>query len=180
MQFAGFTIWTIGHSTHNSEYFLEILKGHEIEQIADIRSFPGSRRYPHFNRQSLSQLLLEGGVEYLHLPQLGGRRSPSPTSRNTAWRNASFRGYADYMETEGFRSGIEILRDLASTRRTAIMCAELLWWRCHRSLVADFVKAEGALVWHISDLQVVHEHPYTTAARIINGRLSYEGLLGGT
>jgi uncharacterized protein (DUF488 family) len=173
------SIWTVGHSTRSSQEFNELLLEHRIQALVDVRSFPGSRRYPHFNKQELSRTLEASGILYFHNPQLGGRRRPSPDSKNTAWKNASFRAYADHMESEEFKKGIADLLEIAREKRTAIMCAEALWWRCHRSLVADFLKAEGAEVIHILDAQHTEAHPYTSAARIVEGRLSYEGLLAG-
>ena len=172
------SIWTVGHSTRSQEDFNEILLAHQIEALVDVRSFPGSRRYPHFNKPELSRHLDSIGLTYLHLSALGGRRRPSPDSKNTAWKNPSFRAYADHMESEEFRKGIDALLELAQTRRTAVMCAEGLWWRCHRSLIADFLKARGVQVIHILDARKTESHPYTSAARIVEGRLSYEGLLG--
>src|SRR5688500_16440253 len=137
------TVWTVGHSTRSAEEFIEILRAHAIEALVDVRSFPGSRRFPHFNKPELSRLLDSIGLLYLHLPSLGGRRKPSPDSKNTAWKNSSFRAYADHMESEEFRQGIEALLEVAQTKRTAVMCAEALWWRCHRSLIADFLNAKG-------------------------------------
>ena len=173
------SIWTVGHSTRSAQEFNEILLAHRIEALVDVRSFPGSRRYPHFNKPALSGTLEAIGIHYSHCPQLGGRRRGSPHSKNTAWKNPSFRAYADHMESEEFKDGIEELLKLSGERRTAIMCAEALWWRCHRSLIADFLKANGAEVIHILDGKHTEEHPYTSAARIIDGRLSYEGLLAG-
>ncbi len=170
-------IWTIGHSTRSSEDFNEILTAHQIGALVDVRSFPGSRRYPHFNKPELARALDSAGIEYLHAPRLGGRRRPAPDSKNTAWQNASFRAYADHMETQEFQQGIDELLELAGEKRTAIMCAESLWWRCHRSLIADFLKARGVEVIHILDAKKTEIHPYTSAARIVEGRLSYEGLL---
>ena len=172
------TIWTVGHSTRSGEDFGKILLAHEIKVLVDVRSFPGSRRLPQFNREALSQALRDLGIEYRHEPRLGGRRKPSADSHNTAWKNASFRAYADHMESEAFRSGVEDLLEVAANERTAVMCAEALWWRCHRSLVADYLKAEGHTVLHILDQKKTEEHPFTSAARIINGKLSYQGLLG--
>jgi len=174
------SIWTVGHSTRSAEEFKEILLSHRIEALVDVRSFPGSRRYPHFNKPELSRQLEKIGLVYLHLPALGGRRRPSPDSKNTAWKNSSFRAYADHMESEEFQEGIETLLELAQTRQTAVMCAEALWWRCHRSLIADFLKAKGVQVIHILDARKTEIHPYTSAARIVEGRLSYEGLLAVT
>jgi len=171
------TIWTIGHSTRSSEEFNQILLAHKIAALVDVRSFPGSRRYPHFNKPELSRALDSVGILYLHAPRLGGRRRPSPESKNTAWQNASFRAYADHMESEEFQQGIDELVELASEKRTAIMCAESLWWRCHRSLISDFLKARGFEVIHILDEKKTETHPYTSAARIVDGRLSYAGLL---
>jgi uncharacterized protein (DUF488 family) len=170
------TVWTIGHSTRAGADFIQILKAHQIDTLVDVRSFPGSRRYPQFNRSELSESLAGEGIMYHHLPALGGSRQPLPGSKNTAWRNASFRAYADHMETLEFKQGIENLRGLASKGRTAIMCAEALWWRCHRSLIADYLKALGATVIHVRDETQTEDHPYTSAARIVQGRLSYEGL----
>jgi len=168
-------IWTIGHSTRALSDFLAMLAANGIEAVADVRQYPASRRYPHFNQRALSESLAQAGVEYVWLPELGGRRRPRPDSHNTAWRNESFRGYADHMETPEFRAGIEQLLELARRKRTAIMCSEALWWRCHRSLIADFLKAAGIVVEHILDLGKNEIHPYTSAARLEDGKLSYAG-----
>jgi uncharacterized protein (DUF488 family) len=173
---AALSIWTIGHSTHTIEELIELLKHYQIELLVDVRHFPGSRRLPHFNKPAMQAALLEAGIRYEHLVELGGRRPARPDSHNTAWRNASFRGYADYMETEPFRRGIERLLELAREAPTAIMCSEAVWWRCHRSMVADYLKAMGVRVFHILSLKTAQEHPYTSAARIVDGKLSYQGL----
>jgi len=170
-------VWTIGHSTLALDVFLSLLQLNGINLLADVRSFPSSRRYPHFNRVALKNSLESSGIEYVHLPELGGRRKARPDSLNIAWRNESFRGYADYMETDAFREGIERLLALAQTKRVAIMCAEAVWWKCHRSLISDFLKASGANVIHINSTASTTPHPYTSAARIIDGRLSYRSLL---
>jgi uncharacterized protein (DUF488 family) len=170
------TVWTIGHSTRSAADFVHILKAHQINTLVDVRSLPGSRRHPQFNSSELSESLADEGITYHHLPTLGGRRRSSPDSKNTAWRNPSFRAYADHMETAEFNQGIETLLELARKSRTAVMCAEALWWRCHRSLIADYLKALGATVIHVSDEKKTEIHPYTSAARVIQGRLSYEGL----
>jgi uncharacterized protein (DUF488 family) len=170
-------IWTVGHSTRSGDEFNEILLQHEIGVLIDVRSFPGSRRYPQFNKAELSIALEAVGIGYQHLPQLGGRRQPSPTSKNTAWKNSSFRAYADHMDSKEFQQGIVDLLKVAAEKRTAIMCAEALWWRCHRSLIADFLKAKGFEVIHILDARHTEQHPFTSAARIVDGQLSYEGLL---
>jgi uncharacterized protein (DUF488 family) len=169
-------LWTIGHSTRSAEEFNEILHAHGMNAVVDVRSFPGSRRYPHFNRPELSRNLEAAGILYSHNPKLGGRRRPTLNSKNTAWKNASFRAYADHMESEEFKEGIEDLLNIASEKATAIICAEALWWRCHRSLIADFLKANGVDVIHILDGKKTEVHPYTAAARIVDRRLSYEGL----
>jgi uncharacterized protein (DUF488 family) len=183
-------IWTIGHSTRSSDEFISLLNANGIKLLADVRSSPGSRRYPHFGKAALAQSLNAHGIRYEHFPELGGRRKSKPDSHNTAWRNASFRGYADYMETKEFQEGIE--RFLACARndglgspesfrgseavtpwRVAIMCAEAVWWRCHRSLVSDYLKAHDIEVMHILNAKKAEPHPYTSAARIVNGKLSY-------
>ena len=170
------TIWTIGHSTRSAEEFNHILNIHEIAVLFDVRSFPGSRRYPQFNKEQLKQSLAADGIRYQHSPALGGRRRPNPKSKNLAWKNASFRAYADHLETEEFKQGVRELLEVAATERTAVMCAEALWWRCHRSLIADYLKSIGWEVLHIESEKQAEVHPYTSAARIVEGRLSYEGL----
>jgi uncharacterized protein (DUF488 family) len=171
------TVWTIGHSTRTAEKFEEILLAHEIKVLIDVRSFPGSRRLPQFNRDALAASLRELGIEYRHEPRLGGRRRPRADSHNTGWKNASFRAYADHMETEEFRRGVEELLEVAASERTAVMCAEAVWWRCHRSLIADYLKAEGHTVLHIMDRYQPKEHSFTSAAWIVKGKLSYRGLI---
>ena len=170
------TVWTVGHSTRSGEEFGQILRVHEIQVLVDVRSFPGSRRYPQFNREVLSESLAKLGIEYKHAPRLGGRRAPRKDSHNTAWKNASFRAYADHTETDEFRNGVEELLELADDSRVAVMCAEAVWWRCHRSLIADYLKAQGHTVIHILDAKKTEEHPFTSAASIVEGRLSYRGL----
>jgi uncharacterized protein (DUF488 family) len=172
------TIWTIGHSTRSAEEFVRMIETHGIELLADVRAFPSSRRYPQFNKSALQESLSTAGVIYRHMPSLGGRRQPSPHSKNTAWKNSSFRAYADYMETNSFTEGISSLIELAKEKRTAIMCAEALWWRCHRSLLADYFKASGWEVLHIVSETKTEDHPYTAAATVRNGKLSYAGLFG--
>ena len=171
------TIWTIGHSTRSIDEFIEALKSFKIETLVDVRSFPGSRRYPQFSKEILSLSLAEAGIEYLHFPDLGGRRPALPDSINMAWRSKTFRGYADYMQTEAFKAGIERLFEVAGKKRTAFMCAEAVWWRCHRSLISDYLKADGVEVIHIMAPGKSEEHPLTSAARIVDGRLSYRGVL---
>jgi uncharacterized protein (DUF488 family) len=168
-------IWTIGHSTRTIDEFISLLEENRIKLVGDVRMFPGSKRYPQFGREALAKSLGESGIRYEHFPELGGRRNPKPDSHNTAWRNASFRGYADYMETKQFQKGVERLLELASEAGpVAIMCAEAVWWRCHRSLISDYLKARGIEVMHVLSANKVEPHPYTSAARIVNGELSYE------
>lgn len=169
------TIWTIGHSTHPIDVFLALLRSQRIELLADVRSHPGSRKFPHFNQSALEASLRPAGIAYEHFPELGGRRKARPDSPNSAWRNASFRGYADYMETQEFRDGIDRLFEAARVRRTAFMCSEAVWWSCHRSLIADDLKVRGVHVLHILANAKVQEHPYTSAATIVDGKLSYSG-----
>jgi uncharacterized protein (DUF488 family) len=172
------TIWTVGHSTRTLEELIHILHANQIEILVDVRHFPGSRRFPHFNKVALHDALVAAGIRYEHLVDLGGRRPVHRDSHNVAWRNASFRSYADYMETQPFREGVDRLLEIARTGRTAIMCSEAVWWRCHRSMIADYLKAIGARVIHILGTKNVREHPYTSAAQLVGGRLSYEGIPG--
>jgi uncharacterized protein (DUF488 family) len=165
--------WTIGHSTHSLDEFIAILKSFKIELVADIRSLPGSRRFPHFNKEALSATLPENNIRYIHLKELGGRRKVKPDSVNVGWRHPAFRGYADYMETEDFRNAIQTLESIAVIERTALMCAESLWWRCHRSLVSDYLKLHHWKVLHIMGVAKFTEHLYTQPAKIIEGQLSY-------
>src|SRR5438105_6494088 len=167
-------IGTIGHSTWGIDEFISLLKDNQIKLLVDVRAWPGSKRYPQFNKDALAESLNAHGIRYEHFPELGGKRKPNPASRNTAWRNASFRGYADYMETEQFQKGIQRLLDVAAEAGpTAIMCAEAVWWRCHRSLISDYLKVRGIEVMHILDANKIEQHPFTSAARIVDGALSY-------
>jgi uncharacterized protein (DUF488 family) len=166
------TIWTIGHSTRPIEEFLELLRASRVETIA-VRSFPGSRKYPHYGQQALAATLAARDIGYAWLPALGGRRRASPDSPNTAWRNAAFRGYADYMASAAFAQGMRQLLELARDSRIALMCAEAVWWRCHRSLIADALCVRGIEVVHILDAGHSTPHPMTQPARIVDGRLSY-------
>lgn len=168
------SIWTIGHSTRSIDEFINLLQSFQIAHVADIRTLPGSRRYPHFNKELLSRSLHEAGIRYIHFPELGGRRKPRKDSNNTAWRHPSFRGYADYMETSEFREAIELLESLAMKNRVAYMCSEATWWKCHRSLVSDYLKINNWLVHHIMDLGKSTIHPFTSPARALQGKLFYE------
>ncbi|WP_296750844.1 DUF488 family protein [Thiobacillus sp.] len=167
------TIWTIGHSTRTLEAFLDALATYRIETVADVRRFPGSRRHPHFAKDALRESLLAHGIRYRWLPKLGGRRPVRPDSPNDGWRNASFRGYADYLASAEFAEGLDALLALAGQRRTALMCAEAVWWRCHRALIADVLRVRGIEVIHIADARHSTVHPYTSPARIVEGRLTY-------
>jgi uncharacterized protein (DUF488 family) len=167
------SIWTIGHSTRSIDEFLSLLAGSGIEVIADVRSFPGSRKYPQYGREALAATLLAQGIGYHWLPSLGGRRKTSPDSPNKAWRNASFRGYADYMSSPEFAQGLSKLLEMTNEGRTAIMCSEGVWWRCHRSMIADAVCVRGIEVLHILDARHNASHPMTSPARVVGGVLSY-------
>lgn len=168
------TIWTIGHSTRSWDDFLELLKEYQIEVLADVRRFPGSRKFPHFNKDTMKKQLREHNIGYHHFEDLGGRRKSHPDSRNTAWRVESFRAYADYMETRPFLQALNQLTAIASEKRTACMCSEAVWWSCHRSLIADILKYKGWKVLHIMSANNATEHPYTKPAHISEGKLSYE------
>lgn len=167
------TVWTIGHSTRTLEELIEMLRSFKIELVADIRSYPGSRRYPQFNKEALEVSLPENNIQYVHIKKLGGRRKVNPESKNTSWRHVAFRGYADYMETEDFKEGIKELEKIALEQRTAFMCSEAVWWRCHRSMVSDYLKVHGWKVMHIMAVNKEDEHPYTAPAKIVNCELSY-------
>lgn len=167
-------IWTIGHSTHPLDEFIAMLKSFDIRILVDVRSFPGSKRYPHFNKESLEISFSKNNIEYIHLKSLGGRRKPNPNSSNDAWRNDAFKGYADYMETEDFKNAINELQQLAINDHIAYMCSEAVWWRCHRSLISDYLKSIGWTVMHIMSKGKAEEHPYTSAVKIVNGELSYK------
>lgn len=167
------TIYTIGHSTHTAEKLVAMLKSFGIELLADIRTFPASRRYPHFNKDNLAETLNEANISYEHFPGLGGRRKPRPDSPNNVWRVEGFRGYADYMETEDFRNSAKDLEALAAKKTTAYMCSEAKWWSCHRSMVSDYLKSRGWTVQHIMGENKAEEHPYTKPARLVDGNLTY-------
>ncbi len=170
------SIWTIGHSTRSFEEFASLLHTQGVALVADVRLYPGSKRYPHFNKENLEGLLRGSGIGYRHFPDLGGRRKPGPDSPNIAWRHTAFRGYADYMETEAFALALKELEVLGKEGPTAFMCSEAVWWSCHRSLIADALKAEGWTVLHIMGEGKAKEHPYTAPARVVDGRLRYDGL----
>lgn len=166
-------IWTIGHSTHSADGFVALLQAHGIETLADVRRFPGSRRHPQFGSEALAQRLAADGIDYVWLSRLGGRRRGDTWPEHEGWRNASFRAYAGYTWTEEFAQGLEELLHLAAARRTAMMCSELLWWRCHRALVSDVLRFLGVEVLHIASPGPAKPHPYTSPARVCEGELVY-------
>lgn len=167
------TILTIGHSTHPFDEFVSILKAHDVAQIVDVRTIPKSRRVPQFNSESLASQLPPTGIGYVHLKSLGGLRHAAKGSINTGWRNASFRGYADYMGTEEFRHGIARLLELAGEKRTAIMCAEAVPWRCHRSLIGDALLVRGVRVEDIMSAKILREHAMTPFAKVRGLEITY-------
>lgn len=166
-------IWTIGHGTRSLEEFLAVLGAWRIEAVADVRRFPGSRKHPQFGGEALAQSLAQAGLGYTWLPALGGRRKTSPASPNTGWRNPSFRGYADHLASEEFADGLAELLAVAGRARTTLMCAETLWWRCHRALIADVLRLQGSEVVHIADATHSSVHTYTAPAKVVEGRLTY-------
>ena len=166
-------LFTIGHSTREIAEFLQMLKNFKIKCLVDVRRFPSSRKFPVYNQDSLQQTLLDHGVEYIHLEALGGRRAAKKDSPNSAWKHPSFRGYADYMETPEFCTAVKELEKIALEKTTAIMCSEAVFWRCHRSMISDFLKSEGFKVFHIMSLTKLTEHPYTAPAHIQDGHLTY-------
>jgi uncharacterized protein (DUF488 family) len=169
------TILTVGHSTHTIEDFEAMLQAHGVEQLVDVRSMPKSRRVPQFNKESLREELPARGIAYVHLKSLGGLRHTTKVSINTGWRNASFRGYADYMATPEFRQGIARLLELASEKRTAIMCAEAVPWRCHRSLIGDALLVRGVKVEDIMNVKTGKRHELTPFARVQGVEITYPG-----
>lgn len=171
------TIYTIGHSTRPADAFLTLLTAHQIRAIADVRLIPRSSRYPHFSIERLPNTLGSGGVAYHHFPDLGGRRRPKPNSVNTAWRVEAFRGYADHMLTDRFRRALERLLTFAAEQRTAVMCAEALWWQCHRRLLSDALLVRGVAVFHILSDAPAKPHELSEFARQRSNEVIYPGLL---
>lgn len=169
---AGLVVYTIGHSTRDIDRFIALLEREHIQHVADVRSFPGSRRNPQFGRDALAASLAARGIGYSHHPELGGRRHTRPDSPNGAWRNESFRGYADYMLTPAFAAAVDVLIERAAQERTAIMCAEAVPWRCHRSLISDALVARGVDVRHILDART-EPHHMTPFAIVKDGVLYY-------
>jgi uncharacterized protein (DUF488 family) len=170
-------IYTVGHSTRSLEELVALLRAHGVRQLADVRTVPKSRRHPHFSRESLSRALPDAGVAYRHFADLGGLRKPRPDSRNAGWRHSGFRGYADHMETPAFAAALERLIEWSAAGPTAIMCAEAVWWRCHRQLIADALIAGGHEVRHIMTTSSAPPHRLTAFARVDAGRVSYPGLI---
>lgn len=167
------TVWTIGHSTRPLEELIGLLREHEITQLVDIRTVPGSRHNPQYSQEAMRTSLPEHGVRYVYLKELGGLRKTAPDSINGAWRNASFRGYADYMQTPAFRAAVDELVDLAARPRTAIMCAEAVPWRCHRSLVGDALLVRGVRVVDIMGPHQAREHKLTAFAQVEGASITY-------
>jgi uncharacterized protein (DUF488 family) len=167
------TIWTIGHSTRSLDELVVVLRAHEIEALVDVRRYPGSRRLPQFNMEPLADGLEAAGIAYRSLPALGGRRTPHPESPNTGWRHSAFRGYADHLASEEFAEGLFDLLLIAGGLRTTVMCAEMLWWQCHRRLIADVLTSLGYDVRHIQTEKPADLHKLNDPARIVNGALSY-------
>ena len=171
------TLSTVGHSTHPIEEFISILNAHGIKTLVDIRTIPKSRRNPQFNSDALAASLEQSGIKYRHMPGLGGLRHPRPDSRNTAWRNDSFRGYADYMQTPEFARSLEGLIDIAGRAPTVIMCAEAVEWRCHRSLVSDALIVRGIDVQHIHSSARARPHKLTPFAQVNGTAIAYPGVV---
>ncbi|HRC62274.1 MAG TPA: DUF488 domain-containing protein [Dehalococcoidia bacterium] len=172
----GLRLWTVGHSTRSFEELCAVLESPEvgpIEVLADIRTAPRSRRHPHFNLEALAEELPRRGLEYVHLKRLGGFRRPRPDSQNGAWRNESFRGYADYLETAEFASALDELFAIARRARTAVMCSEGVPWRCHRSLLADALRARGVDVTHLLSATKAQGHALTSFAVVEGERVTY-------
>ena len=169
------TLWTVGHSTRSASEFLLVLAAQRIELVADVRRFPGSRRLPQFDASALREALAARDIAYHWIEALGGRRRPDPASPNVGWRHPAFRAYADHVSTEEFAAGVFELLLLAGGLRTAVMCSEVLWWRCHRRLIADVLTSLGVAVVHIFDATKTEAHRLTAPARLVDGRLSWAG-----
>jgi len=169
-------VLTVGHSTRTLDALIGLLRRHGVELLADVRTIPRSRRHPHFAGDALRDSLPAAGIRYDHLEALGGLRRSRPDSVNLAWQDASFRGYADHMQTAGFEDGVARLLELARHERTAVMCAEAVPWRCHRSLLADALVARGVPVAHIVGEGEAQPHRLTPWARVERGRVTYPAL----
>lgn len=175
MKRASPVIYTVGHSTHTLDELVEMLRGHGVERLIDIRTIPRSRHNPQFNRETLSEALHNRRIGYRHMKSLGGLRHPRPDSINAAWRNASFRGFADYMQTPEFTDALEKLIELAAEKPTAIMCAEAVPWRCHRSLIADALIARGYEVRDIMSSTSAKPHELSSFAKVRDQQVTYPG-----
>ena len=173
MQVEAGTLWTIGHSTRTWEEFVALLQENRIASVADVRRFAGARRTPQYSPDAMAPALAEAGIDYLPMPALGGRRNPAPDSPNGAWRVAAFRGYADYMATPEFAQARERLMAQANAARTTVMCAEAVWWRCHRRLIADDFTARGWQVLHIMAPAKTTAHDLNPDARLVDDALRY-------
>lgn len=172
------TLWTVGHSTRTWDEFLALLREHRIERLVDVRHFPTSARVPWTNSKALSETLKEVHIAYEHMVDLGGYRKPRPDSENMGWRNAGFRGYADYMETPEFGAALDLLVARAQEARTAIMCAEAVPWRCHRGLLSDALVVRGLRVVHILGPGQTQDHTLTPFAKVKGGNLTYPAARG--
>jgi uncharacterized protein (DUF488 family) len=170
-------IFTVGHSNHSAHQFLALLEVHGIRQVADVRTVPRSARHPQFSKEALAGCLDDHGIGYRHFPELGGLRKPRRDSVNTGWRHPSFRGYADYMQTEGFHSALAALEEFSAALPTAVMCAEAVWWQCHRRLLADALLVRGVPVRHILSTGPPKPHELSEFARVAEGSVTYPGLL---
>jgi uncharacterized protein (DUF488 family) len=168
-----FRIFTIGHSTRPIEQFVEILHAHGVQQVIDIRTIPKSRHNPQFNSDALATALRGAGIRYVHLKELGGLRHARKDSVNLGWRNASFRGFADYMQAPEFAAALDRAIDLAQSRPSALMCAEAVPWRCHRSLVSDALLVRGIRVEHITNSAEAKPHALTPFARVRGAEIIY-------
>ncbi len=169
------TVYTIGHSTRSIEEFILVLKHYNIEIVADVRKVPKSKHNPQFEGPHLEKSLEENGMSYIHIPQLGGLRYPKKDSKNMEWRNTSFRGYADHMETAEFEKGLNMLKKIAERHRTVILCAEAVPWKCHRNLISDALSLQGWVVVHIMTEKVSNNHELTEFLKVVEGKLTYPG-----
>jgi uncharacterized protein (DUF488 family) len=165
--------YSIGHSTRSWDEFLELLRSFSVEVLCDVRRFPGSRRFPHFTVPQFQEGLVAAGIGYEHFPELGGRRKARTDSPNTNWHNSAFRGYADFMETGEFAKGMDRLLRVAQEKTPAVMCAEALWWQCHRALISDYLLVRGVDIFHITSAGKATAHRFTSAARVESGKLFY-------
>jgi uncharacterized protein (DUF488 family) len=170
-------VYTIGHSTRTLEDFVALLHAHGVSQLADVRTIPKSRRHPHFGGEALSVSLPAAGISYRHFPALGGLRKPVADSPNGGWRHAGFRGYADHMQAPVFTAGLEELMLWSKEGPTVVMCAEAVWWQCHRQLIADALVARGVEVRHITSAKAAAAHSLTSFARVEGSRVTYPGLI---